>query len=118
MNAAVVRPISEEKVRGTDFFASLLLDLTRQQRNLLLLRPLFQLELSKNRFGDEEGADSSLFEGIDTHYLVLMALDYMMEGVTVAMGFTEAEVANHLAKITCAMKPALTERQSQRVAQI
>lgn len=44
--------------------SEILLDLSRQQRNLLLFRPLVQLELSKNMFGD--GAEGSkLFDGIE-----------------------------------------------------
>lgn len=45
-----------------------LLDLSRQQRNLLLLRPVFQLERYKLMLGDESGLDRSLFQGVDTHF--------------------------------------------------
>ncbi|MBU9516176.1 hypothetical protein KTE64_27665 [Burkholderia multivorans] len=58
-----------------------LLDLSRQQRNLLLLRPVFQLERYKMMLGDESSSDRSLFQGVDTHYLALSALDQMMECV-------------------------------------
>ena len=60
---------------GREGLSQSLLDLSRQQRNLLLLRPLFQLELNKFRIGD---GDQALFTGIDTHYLALSALDFMM----------------------------------------
>ena len=61
-----------------------LLDLSKQQRNLLLLRPLFQLELNKRAVGKDVASENALFEGIDTHYLVLSALDFMMESTDVA----------------------------------
>lgn len=95
----------------------ILLDLTRQQRNLLLFRPLVQLELGKNMFGD--GAEGSkLFDGIDTHYLVLAILDYMMEGTTVALGFTQQEIFERLAVLAGMMKPALSVSQRHRVAEV
>lgn len=74
-----------------------LLDLSRQQRNLLLLRPIFHLERYKTMLGDEGGADRTLFHGIDTHYLALSALDLMMEATTVSSGSTSVEVVIHLA---------------------
>lgn len=103
--------------RESELSGDILLDLSRQQRNLLLFRPLIQLELSKNKFGD--GAEeSSLFDGIDTHYLVLAVLDYMMEGTTVALGYTQQEVLEQLAKLAASMKPSLTEAQTRRVAEV
>lgn len=92
-----------------------LLDLSRQQRNLLLLRPLFQLELYKNRSGDEV---SGLCQGIDTHYLALTALDVMMEGTTVSTGATSQEVLSKLAEVAARMKPELSPTQAQHVADI
>jgi len=62
---------SEAQPREQRDAAEILLDLSRQRRNLLLLRPLFQLELSKNKFEDASSEDVGLFEGVDTHYLVL-----------------------------------------------
>lgn len=91
-----------------------LLDLSRQQRNLLLLRPLFVLELNKQRIGDE---DSAPFQGIDTHYLVLSALDRMMEGTTVSTGCTSEEVLSHIADVASVMKPALTKSQLLKIAE-
>jgi hypothetical protein len=91
-----------------------LLDLSRQQRNLLLLRPLFVLELNKQRIGDE---DSAPFQGIDTHYLVLSALDRMMEGTTVSTGCTSDEVLSHITDVAWAMKPALTKSQLLKIAE-
>lgn len=53
--------------------ATELLDLSRKQRNLLLLRPIFQLERYKAMLGDEASGDRTLFHGIDAHYLALSA---------------------------------------------
>lgn len=75
---------SEGSVR-LDSGSTDLLDLSRQQRNLLLLRPIFQLERYKTMLGDEGSADRTLFHGIDTHYLALSALDLMMEATSTAV---------------------------------
>lgn len=93
-----------------------LLDLSRQQRNLLLLRPLFQLELNKQRIGDDAQGDKSLFHGLDTHYLALCALDQMMEGTTVANGCTGEELISHLSDVARSMNPELSKQQQVRVA--
>jgi len=95
-----------------------MLDLTRQQRNLLLLRPLFQLELNKTRIGAESNGDQGLFDGVDTHYLVLSVLDFMMEGTTIHMGCTKDEVLNHLAQISLEMKKTLTAALADRIAEV
>jgi hypothetical protein len=95
-----------------------LLDLSRQQRNLLLLRPLFQLELNKQRIGDESTADKGLFQGLDTSYMALSALDRMMEGTTISTGCTRDEMLSHLAEIARLMKPNLTRNQQQKVADV
>ncbi len=97
---------------------SRLLDLSRQQRNLILLRPLFQLELNKARIGDDSTADKGLFQGIDTHYLVLSALDQMMEGTTITSGCTQQEVLTHLAEVAVVMKPPLTKSQATRISEV
>lgn len=94
------------------------MDLGRQQRNLLLLRPLFQLELNKLRIGDDSTADRGLFQGLDTHYLVLCALDFMMEGTTVNMGSTQREVLAHLTDIARVLNPELLAQQAARVASV
>lgn len=95
---------------------SSLLDLTPQERNLLLMRPLFQLEFSKNKY--EGDGETSLFEGVDTHYLCLAALAYMMEGTAIAAGYTSAEVRRYLAGAAVRMKPSLTAAQGNRIADI
>ncbi|MEQ6292178.1 DUF2798 domain-containing protein [Vogesella sp. GCM10023246] len=99
-------------------FTSGLLDLSRQQRNLLLLRPLFFLELNKQRIGSDTNGDQGLFEGIDTHYLALSVLDFMMEATTIQMGCLFEEALDHLKKVAHSMKPALSEKNATRVADV
>lgn len=108
---------SEGNVRW-DGSSTDLLDLSRQQRNLLLLRPIFQLERYKTMLGDEGSADRTLFHGIDTHYLALSALDLMMEATTVSSGSTSVEVTAHLGYIASRMKPSLTSHQTRRIADV
>ena len=74
-----------------------LIDLTPQQRNLLLMRPLFQLEFTKHAFSGGATELRGLLTAIDTHYLSLAALCYMMEGTAVALGYTLAQVQQYLA---------------------
>lgn len=88
------------------------LDLSRQQRNLLLLRPLFELSL-KTRRGD---ASEALFSGLDTHYLALATLDFIMEGSALGLGRTLQETVAHGANLVRRMKPALDEQESRKVA--
>lgn len=95
-----------------------LLDLSRQQRNLLLLRPLFHLELNKSRIGDESTKDRGLLSDLDTNYLVLSALDFMMESTTVSSGCTQQDMLRHLAELAGMMKSGLTGSQRRRVAEV
>lgn len=94
-----------------------LLDLSKQQRNLLLLRPVFALELNKNSHGTEGKGTAGLMDGIDTHYLVLSVLDFMMEGTTMNMGSTQGEVLEHLTSVAAEMKPSLTPTAAATVAE-
>lgn len=50
--------------------AEILLDLAPQQRNLLLMRPLFDLEHSKGSVTNLSG-NAGMMASIDTHYLAL-----------------------------------------------
>jgi len=113
--APVITDLPEERVLQEINLG--LLDLSKQQRNLLLLRPLFQLEFNKTRIGSEATGDQGLFAGIDTHYLVLSVLDFMMEGTTMNMGCTKDEVIGHVATLAPKIKPGLTAIQSIRVAE-
>jgi len=116
MDQAAELPLIEEAAAAHDCVAELL-DLTKQQRNLLLLRPLFQLELNKHSMGTEVAGGVPLFKDLDTHYLVLTALDQMMEGTTIHMGCTPAELIDRLLVVAQAMKPNLTAAQARRVAE-
>lgn len=94
--------------------SSWLLDLSRHQRNLLLFKPLFMLDLNKGRVTDES---QPLFEGIDTHYLALTALDTMMEGTAGdATGATAQYVLQRLVETATRMKPSLAPGQAGRIA--
>lgn len=116
MDQAAELPPIEETDSAPDSAVELL-DLNKQQRNLLLLRPLFQLELNKHSIGTESGGAVPLFKDLDTHYLVLTALDQMMEGTTIHMGCTPAEVIDGLMAVASVMKPGLTSSQARRVAE-
>ena len=88
------------------------LDLARQQRNLLLFSPLYELAL-KIRRGD---SNELLFAGLDTNYLALSLLDFIMEGGVLGPGRALQETLAHLANIVQRMKPALTEQDTRKVA--
>lgn len=102
---------------GNSFDGVSLLHLTKQQRNLLLLRPVFALELNKNSHGAGAGTLESLMDGIDTHYLVLAALDFMMEETTMNMGCTQDEVLAYLTSIALEMKQTLTVPLARKIAE-
>jgi hypothetical protein len=68
--------------------------------------------------GDDGGAERTLFQGVDTHYLALSALDLMMEATTISTGSTSAEVLTHLAEVAMRMKPSLPASQGRRVAEV
>lgn len=116
MDQAAELPRFEDAASARDSVVELL-DLTKQQRNLLLLRPFFQLELSKHSIGTESAGTEPLFKDLDTHYLMLTALDQMMEGTTIHMGCTPAELIDGLMAVASVMKPSLTAPQARRVAE-
>ncbi|MGT2454406.1 hypothetical protein ACU4GI_14490 [Cupriavidus basilensis] len=88
------------------------LDLIRQQRNLLLMRPLFELALKSRR------ADGSeiLWSGLDTNYLALALLVFIMDGGTLGKGRTFHEVIVYVAETAQSMKPSLIEEEARLVA--
>ena len=94
-----------------------LLNLSRQQRNLLLLRPVFELESRKLQY-ESPSRTARLFEDIDTNYLVLSFLDFLMESVAVDSGRTTREVVLHLADLAYSMQSNLREDECLRVAEI
>lgn len=93
-----------------------LLDLTSHQRNLLLVRPILKLDFNKNMHTRGDG--SSVLEGIDTNYLCLAALYFMMEGSAIQQGYTYDEVRDHLKMLAGTMQPALDDATRRRIADI
>jgi hypothetical protein len=94
-----------------------LLDLSRQQRNLLLMRPMFELEMRKNQY-ESPVSGARLFDGVDSNYLVLCLLDYLMEAVAVDSGRTTKEVIHHLAEIAFTIQPELQDEECVKVAEV
>lgn len=95
-----------------------LLDLGRQQRNLLLMRPVFDLEARKHLYSSPVDDERRLFDHIDTSYLVLCLLDYLMEAVAVDSGRSTKEVIRHLAQLAFTMQPELREEECIQLGQI
>lgn len=93
-----------------------LLDLTSHQRNLLLIRPILKLDFNKLMHTREDG--SYLLEGIDTNYLCLAALYFMMEGSAIQQGYTQAEVRDHLKMLVSSMRRTIDEDSRGRIADI
>ncbi|MFK8399954.1 hypothetical protein M2D07_015720 [Pseudomonas sp. BGr12] len=93
-----------------------ILDLSSHQKNLLLVRPLLRLDFNKLSHTRDDG--SYLLEGIDTNYLCLAALYYMMEGTALHQGFTRREVIDHLKGLAGTMQEGLDELSRQRIAEI
>ncbi len=67
---------------------------------------------------DSDATDSALFDGVDTHYLVLSALDQMMEATTNFHGRHRSGARSALANIAARMKPSLTAVQCHRIASV
>ncbi|WP_432260846.1 hypothetical protein [Cupriavidus sp. TMH.W2] len=88
------------------------LDLGRQQRNLLLMRPLFEFALKSRRADGNE----ALWAGLDTNYLVLALLVFVMDGGALGMGRTFAEIITYVAETAQRMKPSLVEEQARTIA--
>jgi len=93
-----------------------LLDLTSHQKNLLLIRPLLRLDFNKLMHTREDG--SYLLEGVDTNYLCLAALYFMMEGSAIQQGYTFIEVKEHLKMLAGSMRHTLDEESRGRIAEI
>lgn len=93
-----------------------LLDLTSHQRNLLLIRPVLKLDFNKLMYTREDG--SYLLEGIDTNYLCLAALYFMMEGSAIQQGYTFEEVRDHLKMLAGSMLRTLDDDSRGRIADI
>lgn len=93
-----------------------LVDLTAHQRNLLLLKPILRLDLNKMAHSTEDNV--SLLEGLDTNYLCLAALFFMMEGAAINQGYTRTDVQEHVMALVASMREGLTESNRLRVAGI
>lgn len=87
-------------------------DLSRQLKNLLLVRPLFELALRTRR--TDEG--DRLFSGLDTNFLAISLLDFVMEGSVFGFGRSREEVLSYLGEKTRLLKPSLSETDSRKVA--
>jgi hypothetical protein len=96
----------------SDFQVSTGVDRSRQLKNLLLVRPLFELALRMRR--TEEG--DRLFSGIDTNYLSVSLLDFVMEGGVFGFGRSREEVLTYLGEKARLLKPSLSEVDSRKVA--
>ena len=103
----------EQSMQGASSIA--LLSFSRQQRNLLLLRPLLGLEINKSRYGDEEG-ERGLLDTLDTHYLALALLDYLIESVPYYRGRTREEVISFLSDLIQVMSNVLTREAAELAA--
>ncbi|VVN44039.1 MULTISPECIES: hypothetical protein [Pseudomonas] len=93
-----------------------LVDLTAHQRNLLLLRPILRLDINKSMHRGDD--DSKVLEGLDTNYLCLASLFYMMEGAAINQGYTLTEVRDHLMVTAGSMRAELSEPARLRVAEV
>lgn len=88
-------------------------NLSRQQKNMLLMRPLYEIALTARPTDD---AGEQLFAGLDTNLLCLSLLDYVMEGSVFDFGRVREDVVAHLATKARRMKPELTVESSHKVA--
>ena len=89
--------------------------LTRQLRNLLLLQPLFQLELGKSRLGPN---DAELFKDVDTLYLSLSLFDYISGRMVIDVGARRAEALEHLRRELLRMGSSLDDGQRAQVSEL
>jgi hypothetical protein len=84
-----------------------LVDLTSQQRNLVLFEKLFDIRSNRTRISDEAG-DRGSFEELDTHALVLGLFDYLIEGAELDIGRTRPECLQHLKSRVVLQAPLLS----------
>lgn len=94
----------------------LLIDLSSQQRNLLLMRPIFAVDFNKGFYKTQSGG--SLFENLDTFYLSLMLLDYLMEGASLTSGRTTEEMSQFMLGLAKTLDPGLSNDDAVKVADI
>ena len=106
---------SQDRFAERSATSGALVDMTVQQRNLLLMKPLFQFELNRRSYVGPDG--TILFDTLDTHYLCLVALTHMMEGTAVAGGFTWPEMQQHLIAVIRQMQSDLSFDNAGRAAE-
>lgn len=87
------------------------LDLARQQRNLLLMRPLYELAMKSRREAGE-----AVWNGLDTNYLALALLVFIMDGQALGQGRTFEECLDHSSELARRMNAALSPEQARDVA--
>lgn len=92
------------------------LDLSHQQRNLLLLSPLFQLSANRFRLGGE--LRNPVLDVADTNYMCLRLFDYLIEGAPLQGGRTRRECMARLVECATEMAPLGTQAQLLEVAEI
>ncbi|MGN5478200.1 hypothetical protein ACTMU2_18030 [Cupriavidus basilensis] len=76
------------------------------------MRPLFELALKSRRTDGNE----SLWSGLDTNYLMLALLVFVMDGGALGKGRTFHEVISYVAEAAQSMKPSLVEDQARLIA--
>lgn len=93
-----------------------LIDLSPQLRNQRLLEPLNQLYGARNSHQGEDGG--SLFEGLDTHYLCMATLNYMMEGSAVGAGYSMSDVRSYLVSLIGRIRPDKSGADCSKAADV
>jgi hypothetical protein len=90
------------------------LDLSRQVRTLLLTRPLFDLAAKTRR---AESGDIP-WAGVDSNYLALSLLVFVMDGAALGPGRTRAEILEHVATGVRQMKPQVSSANAHTMASV
>ncbi len=80
------------------------------------MRPLFALDFNKGAY--KSSADKALFENLDTYYLCLNLLDFLMEGASVSSGRTSAEIAAYLSELIATLDSSLISSDCKKAAEI
>lgn len=93
-----------------------LTDLSSQQRKMLLTQPMSQLYFSRNRFVSE--GETPLFERLDTQYLFLWALNFIMEGSAMAAGCTMDDVRDSLTATISRIRPENSDATCRQAADV
>lgn len=93
-----------------------LIDLSPQLRNQRLLEPLNQLYGARNLHQNDDGAP--LFDGLDTHYMCMAALNFMMEGAAVDAGYSMEEVSSYLIALIGQIQPGKSAADCARAAEV